>query len=88
MHAMWNAGMVPGRIVEVITPGGFESYFRELGELLAASQAEASAGPDAHLRLHESDAFAKLAEKYQLTHGNPSWLEDVVARYRLNPPTH
>jgi hypothetical protein len=59
--------------------GGFESYFRELGELLAASQAEASAGPGAHLRLHESDAFAKLAEKYQLTYGNPSWLEDVVA---------
>jgi len=28
MHAMWNAGTVPGRIIEVITPGGFESYFR------------------------------------------------------------
>jgi mannose-6-phosphate isomerase-like protein (cupin superfamily) len=22
MHAMWNAGTVPGRIIEVITPGG------------------------------------------------------------------
>jgi quercetin dioxygenase-like cupin family protein len=32
MHAMWNAGSVPGRIVDVITPGGFENYFRELGE--------------------------------------------------------
>lgn len=28
-HAMRNAGSVPGRIVEVITPGGFESYFRD-----------------------------------------------------------
>ena len=35
MHAMWNAGNVPGRIIEIITPGGFETYFRELGELLA-----------------------------------------------------
>src|ERR1700744_2395163 len=34
MHAMWNAGSEPGRIIEVITPGGFENYFRERGELL------------------------------------------------------
>jgi hypothetical protein len=55
---MWNAGKVPGRIVEVITAGGFESYFRELGELLAASEAGVPAEPGAHMRLHESDAFA------------------------------
>jgi hypothetical protein len=24
MHAMWNAGSQPGRIIEIITPGGFE----------------------------------------------------------------
>src|SRR5690349_22162224 len=36
MHAMWNAGDRPGRIIEVITPGGFESYFRELSDLLLA----------------------------------------------------
>jgi hypothetical protein len=35
MHAMWNAGDKPGRILEVIAPGGFASYFRGLGELLA-----------------------------------------------------
>ena len=34
MHAVWNAGSQPGRIIEIITPGGFEDYFRELGELL------------------------------------------------------
>ena len=88
MHAMWNAGTIPGRIVEVITPGGFEIYFRELGELLAASQAAAPAGPGAHMRLHESDPFAKLAEKYHLTYGNPPWLDHVVTQYGLNPPTH
>ena len=88
MHSMWNAGTVPGRIVEVITPGGFEGYFRELGEVLAASNAGTAAAPGAHVRLHESDAFAKLAEKYHLTYGTPPWLDDVVACYGLSPPTH
>lgn len=24
----------------------------------------------------------------RITYGNPPWLEDVVARYGLTPPTH
>ena len=45
MHAMWNAGSEPGRIIEVITPGGgFENYFRELGELLTSSSGTEHAG--------------------------------------------
>jgi quercetin dioxygenase-like cupin family protein len=89
MHAMWNAGHVPGRIIEVITPGGFETYFRELGALLAphtpesADAAETPAGS-----LHETSAFAQLAERYGLTYGEPSWLADVVDRFHLTPPTH
>lgn len=43
MHAMWNAGTEPGRIIEVITPGdGFEDYFRELSELLLSEAATQS----------------------------------------------
>jgi hypothetical protein len=38
--------------------------------------------------LHESEELARLATKYGLTYGNPDWLDDVVTRYRLNPPTH
>jgi mannose-6-phosphate isomerase-like protein (cupin superfamily) len=71
MHAMWNAGDVPGRIIEVITPGGFENYFRELSELLD------DVG---------SAAFTALAAKYGLTYGTPDWLDDIVARYGLTPP--
>jgi quercetin dioxygenase-like cupin family protein len=82
MHAMWNAGTEPGRIVEVITPGGFESYFRELGELLA------SAGRRAGVDLHATPEFAELATRYGLTYGEPDWLDDVVARYGLTRPTH
>jgi quercetin dioxygenase-like cupin family protein len=82
-HAMWNAGSEPGRIIEIITPGGFENYFRDLGELLA-SHANDPAGE----LLHELPEFAELARKYGLTYGTPDWLDDVVHRYRLNTPTH
>ncbi len=35
-HAFWNAGDEPARLLEVISPAGFENYFRELAPLLAA----------------------------------------------------
>lgn len=85
MHAMWNAGTEPGRIIEVITPGGgFENYFRELSELLMSGAATVKAGSP----LHESAEFAELAKKYGLTYGTPDWLDDVVRRYGLSPATH
>jgi mannose-6-phosphate isomerase-like protein (cupin superfamily) len=34
-HAFWNADDEPARLLEVITPGGFEEYFRALGGVLA-----------------------------------------------------
>lgn len=82
-HSMWNAGSEPGRIIEVITPGGFENYFRELGELLV----EHAKDPVGEV-LHELPAFGELADKYGLTYGYPDWMDDIVARYGLNPPSH
>jgi hypothetical protein len=29
-HTFWNAGDVPARILEIISPGGFEEAFREI----------------------------------------------------------
>ena len=37
-HAFWNPTDEPARLLEVITPGGFEGYFEELGEILAAPE--------------------------------------------------
>ena len=34
-HTFWNAGDEPARILEIIAPGGFESYFEQMSELLA-----------------------------------------------------
>ncbi|OBJ02507.1 cupin [Mycobacterium sp. 1165196.3] len=83
MHAMWNAGSEPGRIIEVITPGGFENYFRELGELLVEHDQDPAGTP-----LHELPEFGKLADKYGLTYGSPEWMDDIAQRYGLNPPSH
>ena len=44
-HAFWNAGDEPARLLEVISPAGFENYFREVAPLLAApEQNEAAIG--------------------------------------------
>jgi quercetin dioxygenase-like cupin family protein len=31
-HTMWNAGPDPARIMEIYTPGGFESFFQDFGD--------------------------------------------------------
>jgi quercetin dioxygenase-like cupin family protein len=36
MHAFWNAGTAPARLLEIIAPAGFEQYFAETAELVAA----------------------------------------------------
>ncbi|HEX6447021.1 MAG TPA: cupin domain-containing protein [Streptosporangiales bacterium] len=73
VHAMWNAGSEPARMIEIITPAGFEHYFWELADLL-------SAGPP------DPEAVAEIAGRYGLSHPRPDWLPDVVSRYGLNPP--
>ncbi len=40
-HTFWNAGRTPARCLIVLSPPGFEAYFRELGPLLAAAGSEA-----------------------------------------------
>ena len=79
---MWNAGPVPGRIIEVITPGGFETYFRELGELLAGHKQGAATQPGDSKDLHESDAFARLAARYGLTYSS-DWVAGLASKYNL-----
>lgn len=42
-HAFWNAGDEPARLLELISPAGFENYFRELAPLLAAADRDEAA---------------------------------------------
>jgi quercetin dioxygenase-like cupin family protein len=73
LHTMWNAGSVPARMIEVIQPAGFEGFFWELAEHLAAG-------------VPDPDAVSRLAQKYGLIFEDAPWLPDVVARYRLRSP--
>jgi mannose-6-phosphate isomerase-like protein (cupin superfamily) len=38
-HTFWNAGDTTCRLLEIISPAGFEHFFNELGEQMAAAQA-------------------------------------------------
>ena len=42
-HTFWNAGDEPARLLELISPAGFERYFRELAPLLAAGERDEAA---------------------------------------------
>jgi hypothetical protein len=42
-HAFWNAGDEPARLLELISPAGFENYFRELAPLLTATERDQAA---------------------------------------------
>ena len=39
-HTFWNAGDTPARVLEIISPSGFENYFRELGTELRSGKPE------------------------------------------------
>jgi quercetin dioxygenase-like cupin family protein len=73
LHTMWNAGDVPARMIEIISPAGFENFFHELSELLAAAAPEPGQVP-------------ALAERYGLQFGTPDWLPGLISRYGLTPP--
>jgi uncharacterized cupin superfamily protein len=36
-HTFWNAGKSVMRIIEIISPAGFEQYFAELGQVISSS---------------------------------------------------
>ena len=74
VHAMWNAGRIPARMIEIITPAGFERFFRELSESLEG-------GPP------DMEALVELAGRYELPFSEPDWLPEVIERYGLTPPT-
>jgi mannose-6-phosphate isomerase-like protein (cupin superfamily) len=71
-HAFWNAGDAPARMLEVITPAGFEGYFEGLGEVYAAS-----AAPDV-------EALGRLAARYDLAVDRDS-VPRLLEAHGLNP---
>lgn len=73
VHAMWNAESTPARMIEVISPAGFEDFFRELVEMTEAG------APD-------MAQVAALGDRYELPFAQPDWLPDVISRFNLTVP--
>jgi hypothetical protein len=73
VHAMWNAGNSPARMIEVITPAGFEGFFREFVD-------QTDEGPP------PPDFAAELGDRYGLPFARPDWLPEIIARFGLTPP--
>ncbi len=72
LHTMWNAGPQEARMIEVITPSGFEGFFHELADMVE------SGSPDPEL-------LGSLAASYGLFF-DPTWVPDLMDRYGLNSP--
>ena len=68
-HTFWNAGDEPCRILEIISPAGFERFFRELSNLGGVTQVD-------------EEAFAELRARYGLDM-RPETVPDLVERFGL-----
>jgi len=74
LHSMWNAGSVPARMIEIISPAGFEEYFAELAAAVAAKGGR----PDPSIS-------GPIAERYGLSF-DMTEVPDLVARHDLMRP--
>jgi mannose-6-phosphate isomerase-like protein (cupin superfamily) len=68
-HTFWNAGDEPARILEIISPAGFERYFAELVELGGSRNAS-------------PQELRALGQRYGLE-VNPQSIPDLLARFDL-----
>jgi mannose-6-phosphate isomerase-like protein (cupin superfamily) len=71
-HTFWNAGDVPCRILEIISPAGFERFFAELVDLGGVAQAR-------------PEQLGALCERYALEM-DPDSVPGLVERFGLRFP--
>ena len=71
-HTFWNAGDTPARMLEIISPAGFERYFAELVELGGSTRAA-------------PEDLGALAARYGLE-VDPQSIPDLVSRFGLTFP--
>ena len=71
-HTFWNAGDEPARVLEIISPAGFERFFAELVDLGGVTQVE-------------PQILADLCGRYQLEM-DPESVPGLVERFALRFP--
>lgn len=73
LHAMWNPGDTEARMIEIISPGGFEGFFHDLADVV-----ESGAPLD-------PERMGTLAAAYGLFF-DMSWVPELVEKYGLDWP--
>jgi mannose-6-phosphate isomerase-like protein (cupin superfamily) len=71
-HTFWNAGDEPCRILEIISPGGFENFFDELADAVASDSMEPekmAAISERYGIEHDLESIPGLCERFGLTFG-------------------
>jgi quercetin dioxygenase-like cupin family protein len=71
-HTFWNAGDKPARILEIISPAGFENFFRELVDLGGVTKAQ-------------PQALSELCSRYELEM-DPSSIPKLIERFGVQFP--
>jgi quercetin dioxygenase-like cupin family protein len=71
-HTFWNAGEEPARILEIISPAGFERFFDELVDLGGVTQTA-------------PEKLAELCGRYELEM-NPDSVPGLLERFDLRFP--
>ena len=73
-HTFWNAGDEPARILEIISPAGFERFFRELSDLggaIGADPGELAALGERYGHSFKLDSVPELLDRFGLRVGEP-----------------
>jgi quercetin dioxygenase-like cupin family protein len=71
-HTFWNAGDEPARLLEIISPAGFEQFFAELVDLGGVAQAD-------------PQTLGELCARYELEM-NPDSVPELLQRFELRFP--
>jgi quercetin dioxygenase-like cupin family protein len=71
-HTFWNAGDEPARLLEIISPAGFERFFAELVDLGGVTQAD-------------PQTLGELCARYELEM-NPDSVPELLRRFDLRFP--
>src|SRR6059036_145331 len=69
-HTFWNPTDKPARLVEIISPAGFEKFFAEAGLLFEKA-------------MPELEKIKSLAAKFNTTLGRDEWVPELTKKYKL-----
>jgi len=75
-HTFWNAGDTPARILEIISPAGFENFFRDIGKFKG-------------VQVVPEESLRELSRKYGIEFDAasiPRLIERFGVRFPVEPP--